>query len=70
VWEGGGHTLGFRQNTIPDRREFDKHGIQVTGNRLAGFYIPGAFDAPSRLKGGDLDKKWLSLGWGFRHQTF
>jgi len=35
----GGHTRGFRQKTIPDRRE-QTYGI----------------DAPSRLKGGDLDK--------------
>jgi len=35
-----GHIWGFRQKTIPHRREFD---------------IPG-IDAPSRLKGGDLDK--------------
>jgi len=47
---------GFRQKTIPDRREFDKpmeSGSRV--HRLVGFYIP-RFDAPSRLKGGDLDK--------------
>jgi len=33
-------------------------------------FYNGAFDAPSRLKGGDLDKKWLSPGWEFRPQTF
>ena len=51
----GGHTRGFRQNTIPDRREFDK--LMESGSRLIdfGFYIPGP-DAPSRLKGGELDK--------------
>jgi len=44
---GGGHTRGFRQKTIPDRREFE--------------LIEG-LDASRR--------KWLSLGWGFRLQTF
>ena len=36
---GGGHTRGFRQKTIPDRREFDK--LMESGSRviqtLAGF---------------------------------
>ena len=53
---GGGHTRGFRQKTIPDRREFDKlmeSGFRV--HRLAGFYIPG-LNAPSRLRDRDLDK--------------
>ena len=45
-----------------DRRPFltggnlINYGIRVPGNLDFGwFYIPG-FDAPSRLKGGDLDK--------------
>jgi len=50
---GGGHTRGFRQKTNPDRREFDK--LMESGSRVIDFYILG-LDAPSRLKGGDLDK--------------
>jgi len=54
---GGGHTQGFRQKTIPDRRKFDK--LMESGARVIDFgqfLIPGLFDAPRRLKGGDLDK--------------
>ena len=29
---GGGHTRGFRQKTIPDRREFDK--LMESGSRV------------------------------------
>jgi len=43
-----GHTRGFRQKTMPDRREFDK--IMEFGIYIAGI------DAPSRLRGGALDK--------------
>jgi hypothetical protein len=32
---GGGHTRGFRQNTIPDRREFDK--LIESGSREIDF---------------------------------
>ena len=56
--EGGGHTRGFRQKTIPDRREFDK--LMESGSRVHRLWP--RFDAPSGLKGGDLDKNWLSLG--------
>ena len=62
---GGGPTWGFRQKTIPGRREFDilmESGSRVPGTEsLAVFYIPG-FDAPSRLKSGDLDKICSLLG--------
>ena len=58
---GGGHTRCYRQKTIPDRREFDK--LMESGSRVIDFgrfLIPGLFDAPSRLKGGDLDKMVVS----------
>jgi len=32
---GGGHTRGFRQKTIPDRREFDK--LMESGSRVIDF---------------------------------
>ena len=32
---GGGHTRGFRQKTIPDRREFDK--LMESGSREIDF---------------------------------
>jgi len=54
---GAEHTQGFRQKTIPDRREFDK--LMESGSRVIDFgrfLIPGLFDAPCRLKGEDLDK--------------
>jgi len=60
------NTRGIRQKTICDRREFDK--LMESGSRVIEFGLflhLGAFDAPSRLKGGGF-RKWLSLGWGFR----
>ena len=50
---GGGHTRGFRQKTIPDRREFDK--LMESGSRVKDF---GQFLHPG-----------TPLGWGFRLQT-
>jgi len=52
----GGHTQGFRQKTIPDRREFGK--LMESGSQVIDWSVSTsrAFDAPSRLKGGDLDK--------------
>jgi len=53
---GGGHTHGFRQKTIPDRQLFDK--LMESGSRVIDWPVfkSRASDAPSRLKGGDLDK--------------
>jgi len=51
--EGGGHTPGFRQKTIPDRREFDK--LMESGSQVIDFgqFLYPGLDAPSRLKGRD-----------------
>ena len=47
---------GFRHKTIPDRREFDK--LMESGSRVIYIVLwPVVFYTPSRLKGGDLDKK-------------
>ena len=57
----GGDTRGFRQKTIPDRREFDKLiESRSRVHRLAGFYIPG-LNAPSRLRDRDLDFKHFKM---------
>jgi len=40
----GGHTRGFRQKTIPDRREFDK--LMESGSRVIYF---GRFLHPGHL---------------------
>ena len=56
------HTLGGG-GTILDRREFDK--LMESGSRVIDFgrfLIPGLFDAPSRLKGEDLDKNGCLQG--------
>jgi len=60
---GGGHTQVFRQKTIPDRQEFDK--LVESGSRVIDFgrfLNPGLFDAPSRLKGWNLDKNGCLYG--------
>jgi len=49
---GGGHTRGFRQKTIPDRREFDKLNIRLKG---------GDLDKNNCLQGGDLDSKYFKM---------
>jgi len=57
----GGRTRVFRQKTIPDRREFDK--LMEFGSRVIDFgqFLHPLFDAPSRLKVGDLDFKHFKM---------
>jgi len=57
----GGHTWGFRQKTIPDRREFDKLEIQVPGNgQLLPDCTKGHLMHQAGTQGGDLDKNVVS----------
>ena len=39
---GGGHTRGFRQKTIPDRREFDK--LMESGSRVHRLWLAKYYD--------------------------
>jgi len=68
---GGGHTLGFRRKTIPDRREFDK--LMESGSRVKDNYCltaPRDIRCTKLAQRWGIRQKWLSLGWGFRLQTF
>ena len=54
---GGGHTRGFRQKTIPDRREFDK--LMESGSQVIDF---GRFLHPGT------GYTTQAQGWGFRQK--